>query len=168
MEIRCTSLKQLYADLRHAGNAVPDAAVVCSSYPIWEDALGCLQSRLTLDFDDVENPRGRRAFTPAMALEVARFVRALPPDAASLRVCCDGGRSRSAALTAAILRYLGLSDARIWGDARYSPNTLVYCLQCEAFGVRVGWLALHWRQWRNRRANSIAYKERVVKHGHQG
>lgn len=163
MEIRCSSLKQLYADLGPMGADAPDAAVLCSSYPLWEAALLGLKRRLALDFDDLEDARRRRAFTPAMAADVARFVRSLPPDAAALRVCCDAGHSRSAALVAAILRSWGQSDRRIWGDARYTPNALVYCLQCEAFGVRVTGLALHWRQWRNRRANDAAFAGRFVK-----
>lgn len=157
MDVSVTSLKQLYADLRQARPDMPVVALICSSYPVWEEALGSLEYRLVLAFDDVDDARRQRAFSPEIAQAVTCFVRALPQGTRAIRVCCDGGRSRSAALAAAILRYQGESDMCIWRDPCYCPNPLVYCLQCEAFGVRVSGVSLRWRQWRNRRASNAAF-----------
>ncbi|NLI22438.1 MAG: hypothetical protein GX418_12950 [Clostridiales bacterium] len=156
MEIVILSLKQAYAKYRDPGSGVGVALIACSSYPIRENALPEVPDKLFLDFDDVPDERRPHAFTPAMADAARVFLMSLRPDLRTLAVCCDGGQSRSAALAAAILRAQGGQDQCIWRDARYSPNPLVFRLQCDALGVPVSAAGLRYRVWRNRRAFSRA------------
>ena len=57
----------------------------------------------------------------------------LHPEAERIVIHCTAGKSRSAAVAAALHLVLNGSDAPIFGNARYRPNMLVYRLVLNAW-----------------------------------
>ena len=67
------------------------------------------------------------------ALKIAEFVKWLKTtDTKELWVHCDAGVSRSAAVGAAILKYLTGDDSAIYNNPNYYPNPDVYSLTLKA------------------------------------
>lgn len=108
------------------------AAVLCSSYDLIPDDYAWLSNKLMLQFDDVLDAHHSGAFSISMAIQIKDFIDRLP-QATVLCICCDSGESRSAAIAAAVYRYLRKDEMIIWKDPHYQPNVLAYRLQCEAF-----------------------------------
>ena len=116
-------------------------AILCSSKPLRYDKLGGFSDYVFLDFDDVVDPRHPHALNCEQAADVYDFlidVGAADIPAVDLSVCCDYGESRSAAIAAAITRFLSPDDVEdvdiYWNDPKYHPNPFVYRLVCEALG----------------------------------
>ena len=112
-------------------------AVRCSSAPLSQADLEWPEHQIFLEFVDTVTDR-MDAFQPKQAERIAAFVRDVP-EGALLFFCCDAGVSRSSALAAACLRSRGRirEEMEIWSDPAYHPNSLVYKLQCRAYGVHV-------------------------------
>ena len=108
------------------------AVILCSIYPIPIDKFDGVP-HIHLSFSDVTNPMRLDAFRTEMAQEIKSFVDNLE-DTNILAICCDSGESRSSAIAAAILRYLGRNEMDICGNPSMHPNPQVYHLQCKAFG----------------------------------
>lgn len=79
---------------------------------------------LYLFFDD--EVVGDNTFSDEQAEQVIRFVDAWKSKVERLVVHCDAGVSRSAAVCAAIKRYLGFDNQDIFKNQQYEPNPLVY------------------------------------------
>jgi predicted protein tyrosine phosphatase len=126
------------------------AAIIVSSYEVDAQRLQMLQHSLLLYFDDVNYPI-KGAFTEADGEKIRAFVEGLG-NTRTLYVCCDRGESRSAAMAAAISRFIGQNEWAIWDDPRYHPNPLVYRLTCRALGLRAGKWAISRRLRRSRQA----------------
>ena len=132
MKIEIHPLKWLYYNLN---KDVKSVAVIMSSYEVRENKLDGLQAKLILSFNDITDRKNPSAFNEDLARQICDFISDIPEDAEVLYVCCDSGESRSSAVTAAILRYSGADDMKIWKNPAFHPNPLVYELMCQAFGI---------------------------------
>lgn len=79
---------------------------------------------LKLRFYDEES--GDNTITMYDAIQIKHFVDDNINKVDTIYVNCDGGVSRSSAVAAALLKYMGLDDSKIWKNGKYSPNRLVY------------------------------------------
>ncbi len=132
--IQIMPVKMLYSVAQDA-DLTGCAALLVSSWEVRRELLETIPHVLILSFDDIV--AGERAFTPALADQIALFLEVLPEDVDTLFVCCDSGQSRSAAMAAAIRRAYDLQEMKVWRDPRYRPNALVYSTLCDALGVGV-------------------------------
>ena len=103
--------------------------VLCTS---GEERLICSKNALELHFYDTIDRCHPYVFTEKMADLILSFVLSTPHDA-DIFICCDSGESRSPAIAAALIKYLGESDEAIWNSRDYHPNPLVYFICCKAF-----------------------------------
>lgn len=72
---------------------------------------------------------------PADAVKIIDLVEA-HPEAKEILVHCTAGKSRSAAVAAALHKVLNGSDAEIFDNKRYSPNMRVYRMVLEEWYAR--------------------------------
>lgn len=87
---------------------------------------------LPLWFDDITHSiDGYVLFDDSMARNIIQFVNTWKDEADTFVVHCDAGISRSAAVCAAIRRYLGFEDMSIFDNYMYNPNPLVYYTMME-------------------------------------
>lgn len=114
---------------------------------------------LCLSFADVINVADNSAFSKDIAEQIAKLIAELPKQIDTLFVCCDSGESRSTAMAAAIMRYNGLDEIKIWKNPHYHPNSLVYSLLCKALGVPVSEVEMHAKQFMNEQALSDAVNQ---------
>lgn len=135
-EIMICPIKQLY-NYADEGDMSDVAVLAVSSYEINQDKLINFGYKLCLNFADVTITTGFSAFSMDIAEKTAVYIKELPEKLDTLLVCCDSGESRSTAMAAAIMRFRGMDEIRIWKNPHYHPNTLVYSLLCEALGVPV-------------------------------
>lgn len=135
-KIQICPVKEMYLISRYI--ILDNAAVImCSSYPIDAEKCSKIKNKLILEFDDTTNKNAPSVFTADKAKEIKNFLDSLSQDVRALYICCDSGESRSTALSAAIMRYLKMSDEDIWTNPYFHPNPLVYKIQCKAFGIFV-------------------------------
>ena len=130
------------------------AAIVSHSAPVSEKSeaiLARLSRVISLEYDDVTDPRALRPFTSDHAEKIVEFYRSLPADT-PLYVTCDFGESRSAAIAAALRRAERNDEMRVWKDPHYHPNLLVYAHLCRALGLPAGAFLLYRRERVSRRA----------------
>ena len=132
--VAVASIKHVREVLKH-GRLPFDAVVACSSRPLPSE-LAELPNLLGLNFCDTLVARRPDAFNDRLAADVAEFLNDCDPVRSTL-FCCDAGQSRSPALAAAFINYLGYPDDRIWDDPHLAPNTLVYQVMMRAFGMPV-------------------------------
>lgn len=85
-------------------------------------------------YEDLDYECPGRSFSKADAAAFADFLKGLA-GIHTLYCCCDAGESRSPAVAAAVLRYLGKDDMPIWRDPHYHPNMLVFSMLTEALAV---------------------------------
>jgi len=135
-EIRICPLKKLYL-ISEDGDMSDVAVIAVSSYDIRSDKISVFGKRFCMSFADTADQKHASAFHADIANEMAAFISSLPQTLDTLFVCCDSGESRSAAMAAAIMRYNGLDEQKVWQNPHYHPNPLVYSLLCEALGVPV-------------------------------
>lgn len=109
-------------------------------------------SRLIIDFPDVEDRRYPGAFNGAHARRIITFVNNLPSNVTDLYVCCSKGGSRSPAVAAALLRAFGRSDDCIWKNPFYSPNTLVYYWLCRELQLSISKIRVKYLTYINNKA----------------
>lgn len=133
IDIKVLSIKRLKYDTNNGENLDTNAYYILNtSYP---DNLSFMDKvdnyhKLVLAYDDVTS--GSNSFDMKLAQEVVGFVCNIT--SGTLYVCCDQGESRSTAMAAAILRFIGKDEMIIWKDPHYHPNILVYGTLCKAFG----------------------------------
>lgn len=92
---------------------------------------------LNLEFSDV-TPAIRITDTRLMTMEDAWrihvFVEKIPKQTETLVIHCEQGRSRSAAVAAALLLVKTGSNEQIFGNTYYMPNMYVYYNLLETYG----------------------------------
>lgn len=126
---RCTAIQEVK-------NLTPPAAVISIStvgddFPVFNAPEGI--DILYLAFDDVdENDKFYHPITANQALAIKDFVE-INKCVNTLVVHCDAGVSRSAAVAAAIGKYLYNDDMFIFGRPRFCPNGTVYRKVLTAF-----------------------------------
>ena len=138
MNIKITSIKKLKYILEDI-DCSSTGAILCSSYPIQKECFQKLHSFISFEFDDVLKSSSS-SFNNNIANDIKNYVENVNRKIETLYICCDSGESRSSALAAAIIRYMGGSDKEIWRNPYYHPNTLVYRIQCETFGLKISHL----------------------------
>ena len=92
---------------------------------------------LQLSFADITNENDPNCFSLEHGKEIRAFYESLPPSVTDLFIFCDAGESRSTAIAAAILLAGGRSDAPVWSNPFYHPNTFVFGRLCQAFGMKM-------------------------------
>ena len=102
-------------------------------------------------YEDLDYECPGRSFSWEDATAFAAFVKS-PNCPEKLFCCCDAGESRSPAVAAAVMRYLGMDDLQIWNDPRYHPNMLVFSMLAEALDVPVTDEELDLRMYLNQKA----------------
>lgn len=135
-EIMICPLKLLY-QYAADGDMSNVSVLAVSSYDIDEEKLVAFRSKLLLNFADVTSCTDFSAFTKTTAESIAEYVKELPGNLDTLFICCDSGESRSTAMAAAISRYNGSDEMKIWRNPHFHPNPLVYKLLCGSFGIQV-------------------------------
>ena len=90
-----------------------------------------IQNILRLEFEDASEGDG--IMTERDAKAVADFVRKYA-GTEHIIVHCDAGRSRSAGVAAAIMKYENGDDFVIFNDPGYEPNGHCYRMTLSAFG----------------------------------
>lgn len=83
---------------------------------------------------DYESPR---SFSPALAMQMADFVRSHQGQITHIYVCCQAAQSRSPGIAAALYAYFGRDPIEIFQQAQYQPNALCFRLLAEALDVPV-------------------------------
>ena len=94
-----------------------------------------LVSILHIQFDDVEFG-GKNCITKGQAVIIADFVLNHRKKADRIIVHCEFGQSRSAAVAAAVSRFLNGNDGGIFYNRRYNPNKTCYNYVLEALKKR--------------------------------
>lgn len=89
------------------------------------EAPNGIRAVLRLQFADV-NRGSPDCITAEDAEKVVKFVNRHKDSVYRLIVHCEAGQSRSAGVAAAILKYLTGSDAQIYDDPKYTPNSTCY------------------------------------------
>lgn len=82
-----------------------------------------------------------RPITPFQGTRIARFVSRNLPRMSYLVCQCEMGKSRSAAVAAAIIEHFSGCRSDIFKDTRYYPNGFVYQMVKEAFWREEGLFA---------------------------
>lgn len=128
-------IKQLYQMMEQG--KIPDnsAAVLCTTADISSEKMGAIPF-LHMEFSDILNQRAPDAFCMDHARAIRLFVDSCT-GISDLYFCCDSGESRSAALVAATMHYLGQDEMAVWKNTHYRPNPLVYYLQSRAYDLSV-------------------------------
>lgn len=130
MDIRICSIKGLYQILA-AENLGNCRAMISSSSEVDAAKLWGIPF-VFRQYEDLDRQCSGRSFSSEDAKAFADFVKGLA-DADTLYCCCDAGESRSPAVAAAVMRYLGMDDMAIWRNPHYHPNMLVFALLMDAF-----------------------------------
>lgn len=118
-----------------------DIAAKCNAIIVCADVENeCINENnvaniLKIPFEDVTECTFPGAFNDEHASAIAEFVKNLPEEVSDIYACCEYGRSRSAAVAAALLKASGRDVKAVWGSPYYTPNELVYSRLCGAFGV---------------------------------
>ncbi len=159
MEIKICSIKMLKSKLSQLDEK-KTAAILCTSYSVEKNDFTQLKSVALFEFDDVVIPSVKTAFKPEIAEEMKKWFNGIAKEVSTLYVCCDNGQSRSSAVGAAFLRYMGESDIKIWNNPKYNPNTLVYKMLCSALEIKASPLRMHILKYVNERA----LKKEIEKH----
>lgn len=111
-----------------------DLLIASTSYGWYEEYAAVPRDKmLLLEYEDTAI-RGSGSFDADLARRVVEFLGA-NEEARDVAFACDAGLSRSPALAAACLRGWGYGDGCIWLNPHFRPNTLVYQLTCEAYGI---------------------------------
>lgn len=149
------------------------AVIACTSDMLMPERFDWYDEgkRIVLSFDDVEDPGHVNAFTSEQARQVRQLIcQWRSKKIEKVYVCCDSGESRSAAVAAAVKRFLAgdgnvyknrLSpqEKDVWCNPHYHPNILVYDLMCKAFHMKTTKLGLFIRGRTSRNALRKAIRE---------
>lgn len=112
------------------------AAILCTTRKVEKEQLkGC--KAIIIPFEDVQE--GPYAMKLSQAHRITAFVNEVLEEGIynRLYVSCDYGQSRSAAVSAAIVEYVGGNSAVVvFRNPKFSPNVHVYKTMCQAMGLR--------------------------------
>lgn len=149
MELRVTSIKEAKRSLNTL-KLSNIKAIIISSYKDDIDTISD-ENKLLIEFDDL-NYQCQNSFNRNLAKKIKEFIAKIDLDKNKLYVCCDSGESRSSAVAACILRKYGENENKIWKDASYHPNILVYRILCEELGLKNSRIRLRYKAYINNKA----------------
>ena len=109
-------------------------AILNSSDPVDTSRLPIPSCPVYYQDLDYESPR---SFSPALAAQIADFVKMNEASTDHIYVCCQAAQSRSPGIAAALYVYFGRDPMDIFLQAQYQPNALCFRLLTEALGVPV-------------------------------
>jgi len=135
MDIQICSIKRLYQILAQE-NPNRCGAIISSSSDIDAARLWKI-SYVVRQYADVDYACPGRSFSQSDAAAFADFLRQSDGRIDTLYCCCDAGESRSPAVAAAVMRYLGMDDLPIWRNPHYHPNMLVFAEFAARLGISV-------------------------------
>ena len=111
MRIQICPIKRLYQILAETGT-VKAGAVLSSSSDINDAKLQGI-SYVFRQYEDLDYESPGRSFSREDAKAFADFLTEQETPIDTLYCCCDAGESRSPAVAAAVMRYLGMDDMAI-------------------------------------------------------
>ncbi len=150
-EIYICPIKRLYSELDENLPDKKTIAILLTMEDVWHENLKLLDAFHKVGVFDTELKYKPFSFDYREAMAVKDFLEK-ESDFGRIYVCCDSGESRSTAMAAAIMKYYGKSDRKIWTNPNYHPNLLVYEEQLYAFGIKVSKLKLKYLKYINNRA----------------
>ena len=133
MTIQICPIKRLYQILAD-GNTETCGAIISSASQINAAKLRGIPY-VFRQYEDLDYECPGRSFSQTDAAAFAEFLRRMANDVDTLYCCCDAGESRSPAVAAAVMRYLGMDDISIWKNPHYHPNMLVFEMLAHALGA---------------------------------
>ena len=135
MRIQICPIKRLYQILSEDTKEA-SAAILSSASEVDPGKLQGIRY-VFRQYEDLDYESPGRSFSLEDAVAFADFLTAQENPIDTLYCCCDAGESRSPAVAAAVMRYLGMDDMAIWQNPRYHPNMLVFVMLTEALGAAV-------------------------------
>lgn len=90
----------------------------------------CIHPATPLTYDDSS------VFTDEIAISIADYIQALPNELDTLLILGDYEDLINPAVAAAILRYKGLDEMKVWKNPHHRPNIEVYTKLCRTFGLQ--------------------------------
>ena len=157
--IHIMPIKLLPEELRK--RAGDPALILCSNKPSRLEKYYLHSNYCAQSFTDTEDADHPFAFRDGHAGVIKDFVISLPEYITDIFICCDGGDSRSPAITAALLLSSGADDGIIWKNPYYRPNKLVFGKLCAAFGINV----LREDLLKRMKANESAFRQAMINGG---
>lgn len=148
MTIQICPIKRLYQILAN-GNTGKCGAIISSASEIDIEKVQCIPYAFR-QYEDLDYECQGRSFSKADAAAFADFVKHLAADV--LYCCCDAGESRSPAVAAAVMRFLGVDDMEVWENPHYHPNMLVFEMLANTLGVAISDQEKDFRFYINRKA----------------
>ncbi len=133
MNIKICSIKGLYQILAEE-NTEKCGAIISSSSEIDAKKLQRIPY-VFRRYADLDYECPGRSFSRVDAMAFADFLKGQLDNTNTLYCCCDAGESRSPAVAAAVMRYLGLDDMAVWRNPHYHPNMLVFAILADALGL---------------------------------
>ena len=103
---------------------------------------------LTMEFSG-EN---KKFFTENHAELIKKFIDTLPLQINEIHICTDRGESRATAIMAAVMRYFGYNDKKVWRDYHYHPDTVVYKTLCKTLGVFMPEITVRYKKRMNEKS----------------
>lgn len=135
MTIQIGPIKRLYQILAE-GDTGKCGAIISSASEIEVLRLQGI-SYVFRQYEDLDYECPGRSFSQSDAAAFADFLKKLETGIDTLYCCCDAGESRSPAVAAAAMRYLGMDDMAVWRNPHYHPNMLVFAMLMDAFGLSI-------------------------------
>lgn len=150
MTIQICPIKWLYQIL--AGEDTGKCGAIISSASEIEVSRFQGISYVFRQYEDLDYECPGRSFSQTDATAFAEFLKSLENDVDTLYCCCDAGESRSPAVAAAVMRYLGTDDMPIWHNPHYHPNMLVFEMLANTLGAAVSDEEKDFRFYTNQKA----------------
>lgn len=135
MTIQVCPIKRLYQTLAN-GNTEKCGAIISSASEIEVSRLQGI-SYVFRQYEDLDFECPGRSFSQSDAAAFADFLKRLETGIDTLYCCCDAGESRSPAVAAAVMRWLGVDDMPTWQNPHYHPNMLVFAMLMDAFDLPI-------------------------------
>lgn len=157
MKIKICPVKQLYRILAE-GSFERSGAVISSAAEIDPTKLRGIPY-VFRQYEDLDCECPGRSFSQTDAAAFASFLKHLGTGMDTLYCCCDAGESRSPAVAAAMMRYLGMDDMPLWQDPHYHPNMLVFEMLTNALECPVSHEEKDFRFYTNRKAFQDAIRK---------
>lgn len=134
MTVQICPIKRLY-QLLVEGNIGKCGAIISSASEIAAEKVRCIPY-VFRQYEDLDYECPGRSFSSEDAKIFADYVKGLA-DVDTLYCCCDAGESRSPAVAAAVMRYLGTDDMAVWRNPHYHPNMLVFAMLMDALNLSI-------------------------------
>lgn len=135
MTIQICPIKRLYQILTE-GDTGKCGAIISSASEINAAKLRGIPY-VFRQYEDLDYKCPGRSFSQSDAAAFADFLKRLETGIDTLYCCCDAGESRSPAVAAAVMRYLGMDDMAVWRNPHYHPNMLVFAMLMDAFDLPI-------------------------------